>query len=158
VFASFWLIAPKIAGEQRLRNISKVTLATVAMLLGFLAWLVVFTLLVVLLGVTLPASVNPFQNPPLSEGLLTPPEKPFLREIRRGIVLIVVVLAVGAARLTRGWFEDHVIRPAVNRLGEKESLRSLWMRIGLCLFVAGSVFDMGWWLLDKKIARMLGPW
>ena len=156
VFTSFWFAAPEIAGEQRLKNISKATLSTIAMLVGFLGWLVTLFLISVLLGVALPASVNPLVNPPVQEGLLSPPTNPLVREVRLGFGLIVMVLAVGAAKLTRGWFEERVLRPWVMRLAESDSLRSVWLRIGVILFVVGSVFDMGWWLWDKKIGKLLG--
>lgn len=82
IFASFWFVAPEIAGEQRLKNISKATLSTIAMLVGFFGWLVALFLISVLLSVALPSSVNPFVNPPVQETLLTPPDNPLVREMR----------------------------------------------------------------------------
>jgi hypothetical protein len=44
----------------------------------------------------------------------------------------------------------------VARLSQSESLQALWLRIGIWLFVVGSLLDMGWWLWDKKIGKLLG--
>jgi hypothetical protein len=132
-FAAVWLLWPEILGESRLRRLEETTKRFLMSSVPAATFVVVY-FLVTLLATALAYKLGLFR---------------FLERIRIQYghtlhipILAVLILAFGAAHMSREWVSAKVCSPALNALAEGAVLRRRLADLGIALLVMGFVLQL----------------